>query len=233
MLRAVPAGLRSVSVAGLLARGQELDEKSSALAESEALIASGGAWRGNQGAAYGGAIRFLLHGLEGDFWSIEEGGAMEGGGGMHSEKYPLVRLVCRSCGANQGVELGHFASASEVQRVGEASPARFEVPLVEGAWLRRPRGQLAETQGRAAWKPVGACDLVEVLSDLSSVSILGDLLEGHEAVALDGVEVVARGAPGGSGGSGGDGVVDGGVTSDEEARRLRSIVPHRCAGSVY
>ncbi len=62
----------------------------------------------------------------------------------------------------------------------------FSLDLMESAgWLKDPKNTLVD------WAPASVCDLVEVLSGLSSLRILGDFTRWYESVSLDNVRFVA------------------------------------------
>ena len=65
------------------------------------------------------------------------------------------------------------------------APAKFSLPLLESAgWLKDPQNTL---------KPYTVptkCDMVQVLSRLSALRILGDWTNWYESVALDNVDIL-------------------------------------------
>jgi hypothetical protein len=68
--------------------------------------------------------------------------------------------------------------------------ASFSLSLTEGAgWLKDPQNVLQK------WAAPSRCDLLQVLSRLSSMDILGDLTVWYETVALDNVQLLNT-APG-------------------------------------
>ncbi|KAF0700346.1 Aste57867_9159 [Aphanomyces stellatus] len=123
----------------------------------------------NQWATYGGALTFTLSASEGDF-SLPNAVA----------NAPLVILDCATCNLNAGVRLAWPQAASTPLFTGAVQT--FTIPLVETAgWLQDPKNTLL------AWVPPTQCHLMEVLTKLSGLSILGDFTQRYETVALDAV----------------------------------------------
>jgi hypothetical protein len=151
---------------------------------------------GNKVGAYGGALVFTAGAFAGDFAP----------GQLHSAA-PLATLECASCRGGQGLRLGFFAdnpppppdpgatptAAAAAAAAASANAARgsgvvldgrtkrFSLPLAAASWRRDPRNSLL------AWPAVADCELVQVLSALSGVTILGDWTTWYETVALDDV----------------------------------------------
>mmetsp|Transcript_4536 Transcript_4536/g.7394 ORF Transcript_4536/g.7394 Transcript_4536/m.7394 type:complete len:88 (+) Transcript_4536:172-435(+) len=64
---------------------------------------------------------------------------------------------------------------------------RVSIPLKEGTqtgWIKDPQNSLV------SWIPASQCDLIQVLSRLTKISILGDWTTWQESVALDDVKLV-------------------------------------------
>lgn len=135
---------------------------------------------GNFGIAYGGSLDFVLAGFSGDFQNL------------NPVDTPLVILTCDECPGPQfkGITLVYPLSASKdatslVASNGKAT--RFSLPLREdGGWLKDPQNT-QETWGRPS-----QCDLISVMSRLSSVRILGDWTTWYETMALDNVHIVNK-----------------------------------------
>lgn len=71
---------------------------------------------------------------------------------------------------------------SAAQGTFSGSTTTFTIPLMEDkGWLKDPQNILI------AWKAPSKCDLIQVLSRLSSLRILGDWTNWYESVALDNV----------------------------------------------
>lgn len=124
---------------------------------------------GNQGISYGGSLRFTLSGFSGDFKATN--------GDSH-----LVQLECSSCigPIGKGIMLVFPISAAKGSFSG--STMSFTIPLQEGkGWLKDPQNSLV------AWRAPSKCDLIQVLSRMSSIRILGDWTNWYESVAMDNV----------------------------------------------
>jgi hypothetical protein len=68
------------------------------------------------------------------------------------------------------------------QKAFNGDAVTFSVSLVESkGWLKDPQNALAQ------WAPPSKCDMIQVLSRLSSLRILGDWTNWYESVALDDV----------------------------------------------
>ncbi len=97
-------------------------------------------------------------------------------------------LECAACQGpvSLGVTLGFNMATLRKSSSGmfSGSTKRFSVPLVEVAWRKDPQNSLS------AWSAATQCDLIQVLSRLSRVRILGDWTTLQESVALDDVRFV-------------------------------------------
>lgn len=138
---------------------------------------------GNQGINYGGVLEFDLSSFSGDFSSSNLNSDLD-----------LVVLECSKCAVNSGMRL--------VRRLGDLKSATAGAPLLSfsgrathfsihlletSGWLKDPKNTLVD------WAAPSRCDMVEVLSGLSSVRVLGDSTKWYESVALDNVKFVAGG----------------------------------------
>lgn len=127
----------------------------------------------NQGLAYGGWLSFTMSSFSGDFRKLNR------------ESTPLVILECDSCvgPVSKGITL---VFPINVPRIGKYSgeTRTFSIPLTENeGWLKDPQNTLK------AWTPATQCDVIQVLSRLSNLQILGDWTAGEESIALDSVLV--------------------------------------------
>lgn len=126
---------------------------------------------GNQGIAYGGSLRFTLSGFSGDFKS------------SNADSH-LVELECSTCIGPIGKGIMLVFPISAAQGVFSGSTMSFTIPLQEDkGWLKDPQNSLA------VWKSPSKCDLIQVLSRLSSLRILGDWTTWYETVAIDNVGI--------------------------------------------
>lgn len=127
---------------------------------------------GNQWAAYGGSLDFVLFSAEGSFDSAN----LNLGGRGH-----LAVLECATCEQNAGVTLAMPLSKTFAY---DGTITQFRLPLLPDAgWVKDPKNILRQ------WTAPSACELVRVLSGLSSLRILGDFTRGHESVAVDSVQL--------------------------------------------
>lgn len=130
---------------------------------------------GNKGVSYGGHLSFMLAAFSGDFKSLNDNAS-------------LIQLDCADCigPVGKGITLVYplskaLAEASVSFQTG-AMEVPFSVELLEtSGWLKDSQNTLVD------WMPPSQCDIIQVLSRLSSVRILGDLTRWHESVALDDV----------------------------------------------
>jgi len=127
----------------------------------------------NQGLAYGGWLSFTMSSFSGDFKRLNR------------ENVPLVILECDTCvgPVSQGITLVFPINVPRVGRYGGETKA-FSIPLSENeGWLKDPQNTLKP------WIPASQCDVIQVLSRLSNVQILGDWTTGEESIALDSVVI--------------------------------------------
>jgi len=102
-----------------------------------------------------------------------------------------VLLECATCTGpvGKGITLG-YSLASLIQSPNgrfTGQPLRITIPLREtksGGWMKDPQNTLI------SWYPASQCDVIQVLSRLSKLSILGDYTTWYETVALDNVQIV-------------------------------------------
>lgn len=123
---------------------------------------------GNQWAAYGGSLDFVLSSAEGSFEATNLN--LMGRG-------KLVVLECKTCNQNAGITLAMPLSYIFTY---DGTTTQFQLPLNERAgWLKDPKNVILD------WLQPTQCEFVAVLTALSSLRILGDFTRGHESVALD------------------------------------------------
>lgn len=129
---------------------------------------------GNQGIAYGGYLKFTLGSFSGDFARQNSGEATD-----------MVLLECASCTGpvSTGITLG-FRISNYTASSFDGSAMTFTVPLIEGhGWVKDQQNSLLK------WDDASKCDMIQVLSRLSSLRILGDWTRWYESVALDDVQL--------------------------------------------
>lgn len=129
---------------------------------------------GNLGISYGGFFQFTLALFSGDLTNL------------NAENVCAVKLVCADCDGPVGkgitlcFPLGATASVQGKSVGGDAYV--LQIPLLETAgWTKDPQNSLKQ------WTPPSKCDIIEVLSRLSGVYILGDWTRWHESVGIDNV----------------------------------------------
>lgn len=135
---------------------------------------------GDQAMSYGGAISFALSSSAGDFSQTKlrpkSVGSRAAGGAWG------VMLDCATCAHGAGITLGY-----PLEQLGFTGTTKsVSVPLKESVWKKDPQNTLD-----LVWAAPTKCELVEVLSKLSAIRILGDFTTGRESVSLDNVRVAA------------------------------------------
>ena len=128
-----------------------------------------GGFHGNHVVAYGGYLEFSLGSSAGDFSKLN-GNPM------------FVELECATCERHSGIRLAVFGDSSTYKLDGQ--DRRYRIPLVESAWKKDPKNTLL------SWNAPSKCDMVEVLSGITSLRILGDHTVWYESIALDDVAFV-------------------------------------------
>jgi hypothetical protein len=129
---------------------------------------------GNLGNSYGGNLQFTLGSFSGDF-------SKQNGVGTS-----LAILECDECNGSlrKGIKLVFPISASATAKSFDGKTTEFSIPLLEGAgWLKDPQNALSK------WTTPSQCDMIQVLSRLSSMRILGDWTTWYESVAMDDVKI--------------------------------------------
>lgn len=109
-------------------------------------------------------------------------------------------LECAACdgpvgSSGGGITLGYSMAALAHSPNGAftGAPLRVSIPLKEqlglplglqgGGWVKDPQNSLLP------WSPASQCDLIQVLSRLSKIRILGDWTSWYETVGLDDVRI--------------------------------------------
>lgn len=132
---------------------------------------------GWQGGWYGSKLEFTLSSFAGDFSAANS----NAGADNTHEDLRLVELHCSSCALNTGITIAYPLSASSFS----GATKTFSLELKETAgWLQDPENTLT------GWEAPSKCSMIEVLSGLTSVKILGDFTSWYESVSLDDVKVV-------------------------------------------
>jgi hypothetical protein len=131
---------------------------------------------GNQGIAYGGSLQFTVASFSGDFSSL------------NAPLTNVVILECASCQGpvGKGITLGYNLQALAKSSNGPftGTTKRISISLTEsGGWLKDTQNTLK------SWAKPSKCDMIQVLSRLSKIRILGDWTTWYETVALDDVQI--------------------------------------------
>lgn len=131
---------------------------------------------GNFGISYGGTLQFSLAAFSGDFSKLNADDSL------------VVILECAECRGpvSQGITLGFSINSLKNSPNGlfDGTAKRISIPLREGAgWLKDPQNTLLE------WTDASQCDIIQVLSRLSALHILGDWTTWYETVGLDDVQI--------------------------------------------
>lgn len=98
----------------------------------------------------------------------------------------VIELECASCAGpvSMGVTLGFSLTSLKASTNGPftGSVKRFSIPLVEGSlggWKKDSQNSLLP------WTTASQCDIIQVLSRLSRIRVLGDWTNWYESVAMD------------------------------------------------
>jgi hypothetical protein len=124
---------------------------------------------GNQAGSYGGQLVLSMGSAGGDFST----------GNRATTDARLVTLSCSSCNVGRGIRLAYFAP-----EVLDGRDRILSIPLLPGSWRKDPKNVIMP------WGSTSSCDLVEVLSGLTAIEVLGDHTVGYETVAIDDVSLV-------------------------------------------
>lgn len=136
------------------------------------MFSSPAAFAGNQNAAYGGSLDFTLGALAGDLATADP-----------YAHHNLVEIECATCDTNAGVTVAFPLWEAPTF---DGSATAFSVPLAEGAgWIKDPKNTLLQ------WPRPSRCDMIEVLSGVTAIRILGDFTDWYESIALDDVALKA------------------------------------------
>ena len=121
--------------------------------------------------SYGGSLRFWASSASGDY-SVSK---------LNSDRQ-LVRLTCSRCNEGRGITLAHFPSGDTDF---DGTQKHIAIPLTVDRWMKDSQNPLTP------WKAPTPCELVNVLSSLDSIEILGDHTTWYESMSIDTVELVS------------------------------------------
>mmetsp|Transcript_29089 Transcript_29089/g.34301 ORF Transcript_29089/g.34301 Transcript_29089/m.34301 type:complete len:410 (-) Transcript_29089:208-1437(-) len=133
---------------------------------------------GHLGVSYGGTLEFILSSFHGDFSKSKLNiGNIKYAQGLH-----LIEIHCAKCNTNRGVTIA-FPLKKTKSFSGAAT--KYSITLKENSgWIQDPKNTLK------TWFTPTQCTMIEVLSGISSLKILGDFTKWYESVALDTVQIV-------------------------------------------
>lgn len=131
-------------------------------------------FHGNHVGAYGGVLTLTLGSSAGDFSMTMR----------HTRDARLVTLLCATCAVGRGTRLAIFAGSGPSGVEFDGQTRQLRIALRPDAWLKDPKNTLIP------WTAVSECELVEVLSRLSGIEVLGDQTKGYESLAIDDVGLV-------------------------------------------
>ena len=128
------------------------------------------AFAGNQGAAYKGTLDFTLGALAGDL-------------SKPSAAHNLVEIECAYCDVNEGITLAFPVWNATTF---DGTTTSYSISLDETAgWIKDPKNTLLQ------WPTPTQCEMIEVLSGVTNIRILGDFTDWYESIALDSVALKA------------------------------------------
>lgn len=130
---------------------------------------------GWHGIVYGGRMEFDLSSFGGDFSPERQN---------QSGNLNLVQIYCSKCRLNQGIRIGFPLHATDGF---DGTTSSFSLRLTEtSGWLKDSQSTLLD------WTVPTKCDMIEVLSGISSIQLLGDFTKWYESVSLDNVKFVVE-----------------------------------------
>lgn len=134
----------------------------------------------NYGIAYMGTLSFTIAGFSGDFTALNNPATTS-----------VVELECATCvgPVTRGIKLVYRLSTllakQKLNTGGGAAATTFTIDLTETAgWVKDTQNTLLSD-----WSAPSQCDMLQVLSGLSSMNILGDWTAWYETTALDNVAI--------------------------------------------
>ncbi len=131
-------------------------------------------FHGWHGIVYGGRLEFDLSSFGGDF-SPEKLNAP-------GKQVNLVEIDCAKCRLNKGITIGFPLDATNGFH---GNTTYFSFQLVESSgWLKDPGSTLLD------WTLPTKCEMIEVLSGISAVRVLGDFTTWYENTSIDNVRFV-------------------------------------------
>ncbi len=131
---------------------------------------------GNHGISYGGTIRFNIAAFSGDFSKLND------------PSVNVIELHCATCEGpvGKGITLGYTIDQLRRSPNGafDGKPKTISIALNEhGGWMKDSQNVLLP------WTKPSKCDIIQVLSRLSKIKILGDWTTWYETVAIDDIQI--------------------------------------------
>ena len=139
-------------------------------------------FHGNFATGYNGNLKFTVSSFSGDFSANNLNYDNSGNTNSLSNTVKpntsnhLVKIHCKTCKVNTGVTIAYpfpqdYTGKTKV----------FDLLMNENNWLIDPENSLT------LWSAPTKCEFLEVLSSMSSLSILGDFTRWYESIAIDDV----------------------------------------------
>ena len=126
----------------------------------------------NLNVAYKGYLRFDLSALAGDFSHL------------NPSSTNLVELECSKCAGPNALGLTVGFPISALSFPFNGSTTTFTLSLDETfGWLKDPQNALLQ------WSPPSQCEMINVISGLTALRILGDWTTWYETIAMDNVVI--------------------------------------------
>lgn len=139
-------------------------------------------FHGNWATGYNGNLKFTVSSFSGDFSTknlnydtTSSTNSLTNAVQPNTSNH-LVKIHCKTCKVNTGVTIAYpfpqdYTGKTKV----------FDLLMNENNWLIDPETSLT------AWSKPTKCEFLEVLSSISSLSILGDFTRWYESIAIDDV----------------------------------------------
>jgi hypothetical protein len=129
---------------------------------------------GWNGILYGGKLQFTMSSFGGDFNRLIR---------KNTSKINFIEIRCSKCRINKGLTIGYPLKLIESYN---GTSQIFSISLTESSgWLKDPDNE------NLPWKTISRCEFIQVLSGITSITILGDLTAWYESICLDDVKLLA------------------------------------------
>jgi hypothetical protein len=129
---------------------------------------------GWNGILYGGKLEFTLSSFGGDFTKMIRKNTM---------KINFIEIRCSKCRLNRGLTIGYPLQLVDSY---DGSTQIFSISLTESSgWLKDPDNE------NLPWATLSRCEVIQVLSGITSISILGDFTAWYESICIDNVKLIS------------------------------------------